>query len=286
MSNYDYYKLEMKLSNWMLGTCTKSSIWMEHIISKSRKMIKEANRMTERVKKTHLKYKGDEIPEDKVLEELQAIARKFQEMTGDVTDLPDDVDKLFELCEDLEKKYDDLVKKGEEIKATVFMRNKEKHAVISTHMIIGNIKENLSIITNNTTLSKEKKIAKSKVSIQEMVTLDIKPVERFIVPSEDVVKGKDGKPALFERPIRFEDNFGKTATAIAASEYLPEGTEFTMHLRVRKDSPLNKKETLDFIFDLGKNNGLGQNRRAGYGQYFYKIKKIDHDPTPIPKGWK
>jgi len=285
---FDYYMLEIKLTREMLGTCTEASIYHNHVLKKAQKMIKEANRMATKVKKAYEKYKGVELPPEKEVAEIQGIIRRYQEVLGKSDNLPDSMDDLLDYAQELEAEFNEVCKKGEEVKATVFMRDKEGHAIISSHMILGNLKENFKTMVNNTTAPKTEKLAKSKVSVQEMLTLDVKPVEHFIKPSEDVTKGEDGKPLIKERPIRFEDNFGNTVTAIAMSEELPIGTEFKCHLRVRKDSPINDKnaEALIVLFHMGKNNGLGQWRGSGgMGQYVFRLKKVDYDPTPIPEGW-
>lgn len=280
--NYVYYKVSFKLLRKMLGTCSAVSIWAEHILAKAKKLIAEANKLKGKVNKTLKKYVGSEITEHKEIAELQGIIRRYQEITGEIGDIPNDVKSLLEYATVLEEKFNEMCKSGETAKSTIFMRNKEGFPIISTHMIIGNFKENLKIITNN---SGDAKAIKSKVAAKEIMVLDVKPVEEFMVPSNDVEKDANGKPILFERPIRFDDGHGKQETAIAMSEVLPEGTEFSCTLRVRADSSLNE-DLLRKLLDLGKNNGLGQNRGSGYGSYCFKLEKIDDPTKKDPNGWE
>lgn len=281
IDNWDYYKVDLKFFRKVLATCTDVSIYKQHVLEKAKKMIAEANKMKGKVIKALEKYKGDDIAEKKEVMELQGIIRKYQEVLGKKEDIPGDIDCILTYAKKLEGEVDELCKKGEEMKSTVFMRDEDGHAVLSTHMLLGNIKENLKVIVNNT--PKDLKVLKSKVAANEVMTLDLKPVEEFMKPTKDVARNEKGKPIIEERPIRFEDNFGKTVTAIAMSEYLPIGSETTCHLRVRKNSPVTEN-IIEMLLDCGKNNGIGQNRRSGFGQYYYKLEKVEN-PVMAPEGW-
>lgn len=306
--NFVYYKLQIRLASEQLGTCTQASIFDEHILKKSQKMIADANRKKDKLTKALTKYAGVEITELKEIKELQGIIRRYQEVIGKIEEIPDDLEPLLEYAANLDAEYNEIIKKENEGKSTCFMRSKEGKPMISSHMIIGNIKENLKIIINNSSEKKENKIVKSKVAVGEILALDIKPIEEFMYPDMDIVRERktghrkedfelvirsidemDEKlpPHILERPIKFE-RMGKVETAISRSEYLPKGTQFTVNLRVRKDSPLSENDAapLRKILDFGKSNGLGQWRGSGSkGQYFYKLDKLDKDPTLIPDGW-
>ena len=282
---FDYYKLSLKLITEQLGTCTEASIYNEHVLKKAQKLIKEANRLTVKVKKSLEKYKGDEIPEDKQVEELKGIIRRYQEVLGRTEEIPSKMEEVLEYAKELEESLAEALQKGGETHSgTIFMRSKEGKIGISTHMILGNLKENAKIVTNNS-LNKEGNIFKSKVSVQECFALDVKPVEDFMLASGDILRNADDTPKLLERPIKF-DRMGKVETAIARSEVLPSGTEFTCHLRVRKGSIVTQ-EVLEQFLGYGKNNGLGQWRGSGHkGAYMYKLDLCDN-PTPVDKdGWK
>jgi len=278
--NWDYYKIGLKLYTDQFGTCpSDASIYDEHLIKKHQKMADEANQITGKITKQYQKYVGTEIGSGKQLLEIQGLIRRAQQIYGIKEPLPNSVDECLEYAKDLDNKYSSKLT-AEEKRATVFLRDKEGWPMISGHMILGNLKENLSNITNNG----DKSITKYKSQVKEMMALDAKTVEHFLRPSEDVLKDKSGKPILEERAIRFSGPKGEV-TALAASEVIPEGTEYNFHLRVRRGSPINKK-TLAKLFDLGKNNGLGQWRGSGHkGAFFFRIKQVDYDPTPIPDGW-
>jgi hypothetical protein len=272
---FTYYNLRLKLLTEQLGTCTEASIYEKHVQERAKKEIAEANRLAKKLSK----YKGVEFPEEKQVEELKGILRSYMERSGVKHQLPNTVSELIELAADIKEEFEEKVEDGGST-PTVFMRNEEGWPIISTHMILGNLKENLKIMTNNG----DKSIAKSKVSVGEMGALDIKVVEDFIKPSNDIVRNEKGEPFLLERPIKFE-RMGKVETAISRSEMLPKGTEYECHLRIRTGSTLNNIEILKTLFDMGKNNGLGQWRGSGKkGTFAYKLEKVDYKEK-LPDGW-
>jgi len=274
---FKYINIKYKLVAEQLGTCTEASIYHEHVLKKAQKEIKKANRMHKKATKAFEKFNGcDEISEIKEVVELQSIIRSYQECLGKKDPLPDNPEELIAYSKVCEEEFDAMVAEGQQQKATIFMKDENGWPRISTHMFLGNFKENAKIIANNSTLAKEKKMFKSKVSVQEMLTMDVKPIQPFVKPSEDIIKDDDGKPVICERPIRFE-RMGKTETAIALSEQLPIGTEYSVDFRVRGDSPFadNKFQIIKDLLECGKNCGLGQWRGSGgKGAYMYKIKEI------------
>lgn len=282
-SNFTYYRLQLRLLSEQLGTCTEASIYEKHVQEKAKKEITEANRLAKRLTKNLEKYKGVDFSEDKSINELKGILRSYMERTGTKHDLPDDLTGLLTVADEIREEWEALVAGDKGAAPTVFMRAEDGWPVISSHMILGNLKENLRIITNNG----DKDIAKSKVSVGEMGTLDIKVVEDFLRPSKDITRNEDGTPWLLERPIKF-DRMGKVETAISRSECLPIGTEYSCTLRVRASSPLNDEAVLSKLLDFGKNNGLGQWRGSGNkGSYAFKLEKLENFKEPsVPDGWK
>jgi hypothetical protein len=278
--NWTYFKLELKLQTDMLGTCCEASIYNEHVLQKAKKEIAKANKLTGKLEKSLQKYQGSEISFEKELLELKAVIRAYQAHVGRRDELPDDIDELLEYAKELEAEYAELVSAGETAKATVFMKDKDNWPIISTHMVLGNIKENLKIITNNG----DKSIVTSKVSCGEIGALDVKAVEAFMRPDLDIKRDAKGKPVLEERPIMFE-RMGKKLTAIAQSEVLPAGAEMVCTLRVRKDSPITQ-DALWKLLDLGKSNGLGTWRGSGNrGAFVFRLTALPDFREPVPEGW-
>lgn len=284
----------------MLGTCTETSIYHEHVLQKAKKEIAKANRLGAKIQKNLEKYKGSELPDDKIVQELQGVMRSFLQALGKPLEVPDTVDELLEKNIELDEEFQEKLKKMEQVKATVFMKDNEGWPMISTHMILGNLKENLKVMVNNG----DKSIIRSKVAVGETMALDVKPVDGFMKPNTDILRAKtqeevDVMPVadkgrntldlntgrvLLERPIRFE-RMGKTETAIALSEQLPAGTEFETVLRVRDNSPIDI-EALHKLFDLGKSNGFGSWRGSGnMGAYFFRIEGLPEYKEETPDGW-
>jgi len=297
--SFTYFKLKLRLLTEQFGTCSEASIWNKHVQEKAKKEIASAQKLAGKLSKSLAKYKGAELPDQKEVDELKGILLSYMQRTGIKHDLPETLEGLLELALKVKEEWEEMMAEGGSA-PTVFMRDKTGHAIISTHMILGNLKENLSISVNNG----DKSIAKSKVSVGEMGALDIKVVENFIKPTKNtvtldeysqgeveltspgtIVEGLNGI-ALWERPIKFNRK-GKIETAISRSEFLPVGTEYECTLRVRTESPLCNLDVLKQLFDLGKNNGLGQWRGSGKkGSFAFQIKELEgyKDPS-IPEGW-
>jgi hypothetical protein len=273
----------------MVATCTEVSIMEDHIYQKARKAAKEAEKHSGKIRKALDKYKGTVIPEEKEVLEIQGVIRSFAILCGKPADLilPTDITSLLELSQEIESEYHDILKKGDIPRSSVFMKqpvNGDKNnlwPVISSHMVIGNLKENLKIIVNNG----DKSILKSKVSVGETFALDVKPIEDFMIPDQDINKDENGVRILLERPIQFKDSFGNTVTAISSSETLPAGTKFECTLRCRKGSPIDEA-ALRKLLDFGKNNGLGAWRGSGHkGSYNYKLDRLRGYKEVFEDGW-
>lgn len=304
MSNFAYYKIDFRLTSPMLGTSTKTSIYQKHVIEKSKKMIEQANKLNAKVTKQMDKYVGAEIPESKEIKELQGVLRAYCQITGEPLDIPEDVPNLLKEANRIEEVFNKNIKNLDTVDATVFMVDKEGHPIISTHMILGNLKENLKIITNSAKDNPDaKKILPSKTAVGEAMALDIKFVDDFMKPSKGILKSQSQthcdqelltakgkyvvdaqKRVILERPISFMTASGRE-TAIAMSEVLPEGTEFGTIIRLRKDSKIGEDD-LRTLFDLGKSNGFGAWRGSGsMGAYLYKLQHLPDYSEPKPEGW-
>jgi hypothetical protein len=256
------------------------------VLKKNQEMIKQANALQKKLTKSLEKFRGDPISSDKEYEEIAGIVRRYQELLGKKEDLPDSKEGLLSYAEGLEREYAEA--NGKCMEPTFFMRTKDGKIQISNHMVLGNLKENLKICTNNNTTDKKDKVLPSKVAVGEVMALDVKPVEEFSTATKDILRQEDNSPQLCVRPLRFQGQHG-IETALSASEILPVGTEFEMHLRVRKDSPLNKDGGAPIVdlLDLGKSNGLGQWRGSGCkGQFCFQFDPVDYDPSGIPEGWR
>lgn len=297
--NYVYYKLQLKLLSPMLGTCTEVSIYHEHVLQKAKKEIEKANRLGSKITKAIAKYKGENISEEKEVLELQAVLRAYCQLLGKQIDMPTSVEEILKTAESFKEDLDQALADGEVTRATVFAKDTDGLPLVSTHMILGNFKENLKIIVN----SGNKEIIKSKAAVSEALALDIKFVENFMKPSSDILKGDQefanqlpptgrgrwlaeaaGRIVL-ERPIKFE-RMGKVETAIAMSEALPAGTEMTCTVRLRQGSAIDTK-ALELLLDMGKNNGLGAWRGSGnMGSYLYKLEELVGFKEERNDGWK
>ena len=282
--NFTYYQLQLKLTREQLGTATECSIYHEHVLVKNRKFIEQANKLSGKVTKALKKYKGDQIPEEKVLSELQAVLRAYSALQNTVFEMPKTVEGVIAKAKEIEASFSEgFDKEDDPSKATVFLRDESNWPIISTHMVKGHAKEVLRTITN----SGDKSIFKSKVQLSESMALDLSFVEPFARASNDIVKDKKGNRVLLERPLRFTTPMGATQTCISRSEQLPVGTEYKMTLRVRKGSPIDNPDVLERILDHGKALGLGCWRGSGgMGQFKFKL-------TPLPQfvegdvdGWK
>lgn len=281
--NWDYYDVAFKLRTPMLATCTEASIMATHVLKKAQKEIKKANKMTGQITKIAEQWRGAEFTDDKLVLELQGIITHFAELSGQqIEDFPKDKDELLQLAQEVEENYRNILTKSEQ-KANVFMKTEKKDGgvwpIISSHMVLGNLKANAKVITN----SGDKCIFPSKVSIGESLSLDVKAIESFMVPSEDVDRHPNGDIILYERPIRF-NRMGKEETAIAITEQLPINTEFGCTLRVRRKSVITE-DALRKLFDLGKNQGFGAWRGSGnMGSYSFKLKKLTKFTEPVIEG--
>ena len=287
---FDYYKVEFKLTSPMLATGTQASIYQKHILEKAKKQIAKANKLSTKVAKSLEKYLGSEISEKKELMELQSLVRSFCQLIGKQVDIPNDLEQLLALNVELEEEFAQKLKDKEATDSTVFLKDEDGFPRISTHMILGNLKENLriSVLNGDTTVFKHK----SKMS--STMALDVKSIAPFMTPSNDILRAESEdqipladkgrnvydrldkshtKRVLLERPLLFDGMHGRE-TAIAMSEQLEAGTKFETVLRVREGSVITE-EVLKKILSYGKSNGLGAWRGSGnMGAYKFKLKKL------------
>jgi hypothetical protein len=308
---FDYYRVSFLLIRPMLGTATDVPIYAKHIIVKSQKLIKEANATATKMSKALQKYKGDEFSDEKGVKELQALIRHLQMMTSnpEPSKLPEDVPSILELWETLSKELRDKLEDGPDASGTMFLKDKEGKPIISTHMVLGNLKDNARNLVNNS--EKGSFVLETKVSIGEVFNSDVKPVDEFMWPSIDVVRhaktgdvgyfdeivqggrlenndpSQLGVPRLFERPLRAMTATGPKV-AIARSEMIPPGAVFSCILRIRQNSPITEA-ALHKLFAMGRNNGFGQWRGSGnMGAYKYKLEPLPdyvEETDKLDDGW-
>jgi hypothetical protein len=272
-----------------------------HLVEKAKKMAEKANRLDKRISKVLDKYKGTVITETDEVREMQANIRAFGELTGRNPEelLPNSMEELLPIAEQVSDDYHKIVAAGDDIRGTVFLKetagnirrdygdhllpgipDDQLWPVISSHMALGNFKENAKIVTNN-----GEQMFPSKVSVGECFALDVKPIQKFMIPNKDIIRGEDGNHIQLERIVRYNDK-GTPKTAICISEQLPEDTEFECILRVRRTTTITDRE-LEDLLDYGKNNGLGAWRGSGHmGAYIYKFEHLPDYQETWPDGWK
>lgn len=289
---FNYYRVTFKLLTPLLATCTKTSIYHKHVIDTAKKEMEKVNKLGVKVTKALEKYKGSELSEKKEIQELQAVLRTYCQIMGKIINIPSTVEEILILAKELEEEFNTRVDDDNLVDCDVFLRDENGRAMISTHMILGNLKENAKIMCNNG----DKTVFKYKSTISESTALDVKPIEQFVTLSKDVwtvknpnevqlpcAKGKwivekDGR-VLLERPIRCETIQGPRIS-IKCSEVIEEGATFAITLRVRKDSPFTS-QVLGHLLSMGINNGLGAWRGSGnFGSYIFKLEELaDYQET-------
>ena len=277
-----YYRFRLHFTTKVLGTSSGDvSIWNQHIVQKAKKLIKEANASRKRLSKELAKYKGSEFSDEKTILELQGIIRRQQQILGQAYIVPDNVNEILELGQSLQTEIEEKLAERDSARITGFLRDADGHAIMSSHMLIGNLKENLTSMVNLTEKDTGgiRSYVKSKINVGEILTNDVRPVSEFMKPDQDIMRKEDGTPFIFERPIRFQNReHGGQEVSIAQSEALPEGTEVEVFLRIRKESVI--LNILEALLNLGKNNGIGQNRRSGFGAYLYNLKEVKEEEVP------
>ena len=329
MKNFRYFKLDLKLKTEELGTCPdKASIMDEHLIKRTMKEIKKINKSKKKLTIAEDKVVGGDktMTPDKVKMDLIGLINNMEQALGTITESVDLLDMTYEELLDhsklLEAEWEKQIAEGNQKSATIFMKDSTGWPQISTHMIVGNLKEIARNKTNNSltvsTLEAEgkkdealkAKCFKSKTSIGELFAQDCKVVEDYARASLDIMRkpigetltkrqkadkeaGREvkGEPDYLERPVTTDGPSGKK-TCIVVSERVPAGTEYSMTLRVRADSPLMEEKdgvtVLEVLFDHGKSCGLGAWRGSGQkGAYFYKLEELLDYVEPKPEGgWK
>lgn len=278
---FEYYRLTVHTTSELLATNPACDIMHEHNIQKAKKLMADAARKEKRISKALDKYSGgQDISGDKHYVDLRYNLQAYMSLMGITQPIPDNVEDLLELFEKIKEDFDEMVEQGKAQQGTVFLRNDAGHVVLSSHMILGNIKEILSNITNNG----DKTILSTKVSVGETCAQDIKWVEPYIEAKQivdgklvdlDSVKDKEGKPVMLQRSLRIRNpQPGQAPVCISMSEYLPSGAVFQFTLRVRKKSVFTK-DALEYIFLHGSSLGLGQWRGSGgKGSYDFHLEHL------------
>jgi len=269
---FDYYDLQLRLREPMLGTNASVDIMHEHVINKSREQIKLANAASKKISKSLKKYKGENISQQKEIEELKGILRAQQELLNVKEEIPNALDDILLYSKDVEQRLDNYLQDHELYKSTVFLRDSNGNVGISSHMILGFVKAVLANVINGG----DKSILKSKVQMGESMSMDLKFCETFLVASHDIIRDPETKERILNiRPLRFT-RMGQIMSALAASEQLPPKTTFSTTLRIRRDSKINDLEVLESIFSHGKNIGLGAFRSSNmFGTFDFKLKKLE-----------
>lgn len=287
-----YYKLFICTKSELLATNPAADIMNEHIIQKAKKLMAEASRKEKRVSKALDKYAGEQdICGDKAYLDLRYNLQAYMSLIGSKAAVPESAEELLDLFAQVKEEFDEMVAQGKAQQGTIFLRNNEGKVVLSSHMILGNIKEILSNITNNG----DKSILATKVSVGETCAQDIKWVNAYAEAKQiedgklvdrDSVKDAEGKPVMLQRSLRIRNpQPGQAAVCISMSEYLPEETIFEFTLRVRKKSVFDKN-ALEYIFHHGISLGLGQWRGSGgKGAYEFHLEELP-DFTEEKDGWK
>ena len=140
----------------------------------------------------------------------------------------------------------------------------KKWPVISAHIIIANIKMNaLALLyckdSNN--------FFERKDLITSSLTSCIKHVDGFVFASKDIIRNENGERILFSNKIHGKNIY---------NEKLPIGTEFCFVFKTKKD--IFEESKLSYIFELGKNNGIGF-FHWHEGSYNFKLKKLNKEPS-------
>jgi hypothetical protein len=276
---FSYYRFGILLQTEMLATMPDTSISYEHIMVKHQKLIEQYNRLKNKRSKEAVRFMGPLLEDEKVLLEIHGILRSYMEILKAQYALPTTMDEALALSEELEALIQ--IQNPEQARATRFYRMSDGRPAISSHMLLGNFKENLRISTNNG----QPVMSDTKVGVTELGILGLKVVEPFLLATQDVVRNTDGTAFIYERPIIF-DRKGVRESAIGRSEILPAGTEFHGHLRVLKGSPADNLDSLHTLFTYGRSNGLGQwHGSGGKGQFVYKLEIAPDYREVLPSGW-
>ena len=281
---FSYYELQIKMIQPLLATTPCADIAQDHIFSKNKKLIKAANSATSKLSKKIEKYLGDEISENKEYQEMCGIIRNFENILSRKIELPPTLPELMQLNKELMEECLEKNKENEIRSPNIFLKDKDGYPMLSTHVLLGNVKAIIRTIVNSKTGDDKKAyFFKSKTSMAECSALDFKCVEDFVRPSKDIVKSlairEDGtevmERVLNVRPLRYTNDHGKSVNIIAQNEQLPTGTEFKFTLRIRKGSPFDSLENLTEIFSYSKSMGLGAFRASGnYGGFCFKLKPL------------
>jgi hypothetical protein len=263
-----YYKLYLIFDREVLGAQATLSIYEGHMKEVIKKEMKMVNRLAEKTQKLDMRQ---EISPSKELDEFKGAVRKLQETLGKKEALPEEREELLAYAKELEDEYREAV--GDAKITTFNIDPVTKKVRISSHVILGNMKENIKILKES---NQQHFINSSKTGCDRMMALDIKVVEPWLYPDQDIVRKEDGTPFILERPISFPDGFGGTRTAIAQSEILPIGTKLDCTLRCRNGSSVAEEQNIVKLLEFGKNNGIGPWRGSGNkGAYRFKLEKLD-----------
>jgi hypothetical protein len=284
---WKYYLVEYKVFTELVSTCSSGSIWSAHILAKAKKEISKINKLAERVQKLGIKH---EISQSKEVLELQAILRGYQELIGRMDSLPSTLAELVALAKELDEEFQEEYSGAG--RPTIFMKDTTGMPILSSHMVLGNLKE---ILRDFKESEQHHFINSSKIGCDRMMAVDIKPVERFLLLYKDakyetridIDRNEDGTPKISERPLRYNDK-GIEKSCIAMSETIQANLFLKTTFRCRNGSNIAEQENIERILECGKNLGLGAWRGSGNrGAYRYKITPLtDYFEGPDEDGYR
>lgn len=261
---FDEYNVTITLLRPMLGTNPLDPQVLDtHIIDRQRKIITEQSKVNKAINK-YL----DQLPisEAKGKAELERVLAKIEDMLGGPLAEEDREAVLKGDLAALKETFGELDTKA----TTVFFWNKEKNLpCIGDHMIYGFLKAAAEAIARTKADKKRGQVMTTASYTQSMINQYIKCDQEFLTADRDIRRAEDGAPIYLHRSLRAMTAQGPRV-ALAKSEVLPAGTQFTFKLQVMKECPL-KGEHLAELFNYGQVCGLGQWRNSRRGTFTYTM---------------
>ena len=191
------------------------------------------------------------VPKDKEIY-TSFVASKIEKLEG-----TDEEKKKILTAEEIETVEEELLEKG----WTGFHRD-DSGIFIYNYMILGNIKNNISLLNNNGSITKVTSYKKACDTC-----LKIYPRRIRFKRGKAVVKDPD---ASMERPIRAMTAKGER-TFISKADIVKGGCTFNFQVQIIKNKNNLTPETVMRAIKLGEIYGLGQWRGSGnYGSYIVR----------------
>lgn len=191
------------------------------------------------------------VPKDKEIY-TSFVASKIEKLEGS-----DEEKKKKLTAEEIETVEEELLEKG----WTGFHRDNDG-IFIYNYMLLGNIKNNVSLMNNNGSITKVTSYKKACDTC-----LKIYPRRIRFKRGKAIVKDPD---ASMERPIRAMTAKGER-TFISKADFVKKGCTFNFNVKIIKNNNNLTPETVMKAIKLGEIYGLGQWRGSGnYGSYTIK----------------